>query len=136
MAKYFHDLKGFVESNYPDFQGSIIGGVYPPPQYATVIATLAGYVWIAGIATLVAGQSICKSIGIQEPELVTWMANNRVGAFFILFMVNNVANSLLATGAFEVYIDEELVFSKLQSQRFPSARDISALLSAYGYSSN
>lgn len=133
MQKYFLDLKGFVEERYPAFQGNIVGGHYPPPQYATVIATIAGYIWILGIITLVAGQSIFKNLGIPEPEIVTWMSNNRAGAFFMLFMINSVASSLLATGAFEVYIDDDLVFSKLQTKRFPSPRDLVALLSGYGH---
>ncbi len=135
MQKYFLDLKSYVEHQYPEFQGNIDGGLFPPPDYATSISTLAGYVWIAGIGLLVGGSTIFRGLGIAEPPFIVWMNSNKVGAFFMLFMINNIANSLLATGAFEVYLNDELIFSKLQTKRFPSVRDINSLLAAYGFSS-
>jgi selT/selW/selH-like putative selenoprotein len=136
MQKYFLDLKSYVEHQYPEFQGNIEGGLYPPPPHATLISNIAGYVWIAGIGLLVGGSSLFRALGLTEPPIITWMNSNKVGAFFILFMMNNIANSLLATGAFEVYLNDELIFSKLQSKRFPSVRDINSLLTAYGYNSD
>lgn len=135
MQKYFLDLKTYVEHQYPEFQGNIEGGLYPPPSHAVMISTVAGYMWIAGIGLLVGGSSLFRALGMTEPPFVVWMNSNKVGAFFILFMMNNIANSFLATGAFEVYLNDELIFSKLQSKRFPSVRDLNSLLSAYGFSS-
>lgn len=124
MQKYFHDVKRFVEINYPEMKGNVIGDVYPPPWYATWIATVASYLWVAGILIVFGGSSILKSLNIPEPEILIWINNNRMQTFIGLFLLNNVANSMLATGAFELYLDGELVFSKLLTKRFPSPEDI------------
>jgi thioredoxin reductase-like selenoprotein T len=136
MQRYFLDLKSFVEAQYPEFQGNIEGGLYPPPWHAQLISTIAGYVWIAGIALLVAGSSIFQTLGIPEPEFVRWMAANKMGAFFAFFMINNVANSFVATGAFEVYLDDKLIFSKLEMHRMPSPADLTRALVKYGFGQN
>ena len=133
MAKYFHDLKGFIESQYPDFHGNIEGGLYPPPKYAEIIAQISGYVWIGGIGLLMAGSQIFSAIGMAEPEWYAWMKNNKAYAFFGLFMLNNIGHSFLATGAFEVYLDGELIHSKLQMHRMPSVTDLSNALNVRGF---
>jgi selT/selW/selH-like putative selenoprotein len=133
MQKYFLDLKGWVEANYPDFQGNIEGGVYPPPKYAEVIAQLSGYVWMAGVAFLVGGEQIFKALSIKEPEWYNWAKNNRMVSFLVLFMLNNFGHSFLATGAFEVYVNDELMYSKLELHKMPSTGDFMRLLAVRGY---
>jgi selT/selW/selH-like putative selenoprotein len=124
MARFYHELKNFVHTKFPDYPGKISSDIYPPPFIATVFAQLAGYLWIAGIILLVGGSTIFQNLDIPEPEFCKWIANNRMMAFAGLFLLNNVANSFLATGAFEVFLGDELIFSKLAENRFPSAQDI------------
>jgi selT/selW/selH-like putative selenoprotein len=38
----------------------------------------------------------------------------------------------LATGAFEIYIDDTLVFSKLKSGHLPSAEDVHSFMQGFG----
>jgi len=133
MANYFNQIQKFVVSNYPEFEGNVEGGLYPPPKYAEVIAAVTGYVWIGGIAFLLAGDQIFGSLGIQPPEMYTWMKNNKAGAFFGLFMMNNLGHSMLATGAFEIYLNDEVIFSKLQLHRMPSTNDIIAAFATRGF---
>ncbi len=133
MQKYFLDLKGFVEANYPEFQGNISGALYPPPKYCEIIAQLSGYVWIGGIALLIVGNHIFAALQMAEPEWYVWMKNNKTKAFFGLFMLNNIGHSFLATGAFEVYLNDELIYSKLQIGRMPSTTTLVNALAAHGY---
>jgi len=134
MKKYFLDLKGFVEHSYPEFQGSISGDVYPPPQYAQYVATITGYLWIIGIAIIVIGPQNLKSFGLPaDHEFFRWINENKATAFFGLRVLNNVGNSFLATGAFEVYLGDDLVFSKLQAHHFPSAEEIIGAFASKGF---
>ena len=89
--------------------------------------------WIFGIALLFVGETIFKTMGITEPEWFVWMKNNKVATFIGLFMMNNVGNSQLTTGAFELYYNDELIFSKLATGRVPNANDIVAALASKGY---
>lgn len=135
MANNFRQLKGFVESKYPDFIGNVHGEVYPPAPINVAIAQMAGYVWFAGIALMLGGTIIFDQLGIPVPEIVQKMNNNKPVAFMVLFVMNSLANSLIATGAFEIYVNDDLIFSKLQTGRFPSGDELMAALNALGYKS-
>jgi selT/selW/selH-like putative selenoprotein len=135
MANNFRQLKGFVESKYPDFIGNVYGEVYPPSPVNVAIAQFASYVWFTGIALMMGGTIIFDQFGIPVPEIVQTMNNNKPVAFMVLFAMNSVANSLIATGAFEIYVNDDLIFSKLQSGRFPNGDELVAAINALGYKS-
>lgn len=133
MRNNFLGLKNFVETKYPEFIGNVYGDVYPPSDINVAIATLASYVWFFGIILLMGGSVIFEQLGMQTPEIVVAMNKNKVVAFMILFMMNNVANSLIATGAFEIYVNDDLIFSKLQMGRFPHGDELIAAINALGF---
>jgi len=63
---------------------------------------------------VIAGETICKALGIQTPDIVKTLQANPWMYGFLIFMVgNNVQNGLLSTGAFEVTVDGKLIYSKL-----------------------
>jgi len=43
---------------------------------------------------------------------------------FLFFILPSIINSLATTGAFEITLDGVLVFSRLQSGRFPTADEL------------
>lgn len=133
MANNFRGLQNFIESKYPDFRGNVEGGVYPPPWYALWISSLASYLWIIGIAIMLAGQQIFDAIGIRMPAIIVEMNKNKPAVFMTLFVINSLGNSLTATGAFEVYLNGNLIFSKLQMHRFPTGPEIAGAIEALGY---
>ena len=135
MSRYFGEVKRYVESQprYAAFVGNIQGGNYPPPSHAVVISQLAGYVWMAGMGLLIFGDAFFSSVQLSEPSWYVWMKSNKVAAFAGLFIMNNLAHSLLATGAFEIFVDDQLVFSKLASKHLPSGEDVAAALALAGY---
>lgn len=135
MRNNFLGLKSFVETKYPQFIGNVYGEVYPPADINVTIATLAGYVWFLGIIMLMGGSAIFEHLGIPTPGIIVEMNKNKVVAFMMLFVMNSMANSLIATGAFEIYVNDELIFSKLQSGRFPHGDELIAAMNALGYKS-
>jgi len=48
------------------------------------------------------------------------------------FLGNMISQSLLSTGAFEIYINNDLVFSKLQTGRMPDVNTINAIFRTAG----
>jgi selT/selW/selH-like putative selenoprotein len=50
----------------------------------------------------------------------------------LFFIVPAVINSLATTGAFEISLDGKVVFSKLQSGRFPTADELLSLMKSAG----
>lgn len=133
MKNNFLGLQSFVEGKFPEFEGNVYGEVYPPPPLSILIAQMAGYVWFFGVIFLMGGESIFQAIGVPMPQFVREISNNKVPAFIFLFVMNSFANSLIATGAFEIYVNEELIFSKLQTGRFPRADELIASFNMLGY---
>jgi selT/selW/selH-like putative selenoprotein len=68
------------------------------------------------------------------PHWYRQVAQNRIGYLMLAFFVGNmISNSLKQTGAFEVYYDGRLIWSKLQSGRVPDLGSIlRALVQAIG----
>lgn len=124
MQRYFVDVKSYIEREYPTFRGSVVGGHFPPPPEKAMIALIISYIWIGGIILIITGNSLFKTFGIPEPAFVTFITENRMPAFFILFMLNNFGNGLSSTGAFEIYYGDEVIFSRLAEKRFPTIEDI------------
>lgn len=132
MKKNFVGLRNFFEDKYPELRGNIHGDTYPPPLYATSIATLTSYIWMGGIAVLMFGDQIFGALGMPVPDLVKKMSENKPVAFFALFVINNIGSSLVSTGAFEIYVNDDLIFSKLQTGRFPTLDELMAAVDAIG----
>ncbi len=64
-------------------------------------------------------------IGIPKPAFVDKLKGNKMTALFGTFFVGNtIINSLVSSGAFEILLDGEVVFSKLSSGRMPTVEEI------------
>jgi len=107
----------------------VAGALYPPTFQAQVIAQIAGALWLAGLALVFAGPQIFRMLGIEEPEYYRQIKEKQMLFLGGLFMLNNLGNSMLATGAFEIHLEDELVFSKLDLNRPPTQHDLDYLVS-------
>lgn len=138
MKNNFLGLKSILEQHISDFRGNnvIIGDVYPPSTFAMWIAEVSGTLWMLGIALIIFGKSIFDITGLPVPFFVDYISNNKVQTFIILFVLNNIGHSFLATGAFEIYLNDDLIFSKLQTGRFPTMNEMFMILYSHGYRSD
>jgi thioredoxin reductase-like selenoprotein T len=133
MKGNFMQLKRFLESQYPELQGGkITGQTHPPTFMGEVIGAVTQFIWFGGIAILLGGAQIFSMLGMKEPEWYDWMKANKGTVFIGLFIMNNFGASMMTTGAFEVYLDNELIYSKLQTGRMPTGPDITAALARVG----
>jgi len=133
MKGNFVQLKKFLESRFPELnRHNIHGMVHPPTPTAELVGQVIGAIWFVGIALLFGGNYIFSMIGIPEPSWYQTVKGNPVGVFVGLFLLNNVGGALMQTGAFEVYLNNELVYSKLQTGRMPNGDDIIRALSTHG----
>ncbi|CAM9482684.1 unnamed protein product [Chrysoparadoxa australica] len=132
MQRNFLDMKKFLESHFPELQGSIKGELYPPPPYAIAIAQAAGIAQMVGMAMVLGGGFLFTTLGIPEPAFYQFLKEHKWSAGIGLFVANSMANNLLATGAFELHLDGNLVYSKLETNKFPSAQELFAIMKANG----
>ena len=85
---------------------------------------------------LILGSAIFKALGIEEPNFMKKIKENPMTFFCFLYAVNAFGSSYLSTGAFEVYIDGDLVFSKLQEGIVPNTNHIKDFLALKGVVAN
>jgi len=107
--------------------------MYPPSLMAQWIAYITNIIWLLGIALLMGGPTICKVLNVAEPDLLKKAREHPFQTFIGLFILNSMGASQLSTGAFEVYVDDQLVFSKLAVGRMPSGPELLSGMKALGY---
>ncbi|CAM9408316.1 unnamed protein product [Ectocarpus fasciculatus] len=124
MKRNFLEFKNFLEGQYPQYIGHVYGGIHPPPMHAQYIAQIATMSWFGGIIMMFGGESIFSALGMAPPQFYRVLQDNKGMTMVGLFVFNSIGNSMLSTGAFEIYVDGELVFSKLKEGRFPNGQII------------
>ncbi len=129
-------LKQYLEQNgytaYEPSNLSVIGDNFDPGQSKQMIATITTYLWLGGMLMAFAGQGVFNFFGIKDPsQLPAWynyLQQNKTACLAGLFFLNNWGNSQLSTGAFEIYLDGEIIYSKLASGRVPPPEVLVSLL--------
>lgn len=119
VAQLLHNELG------PDLE--VLGSQYPPAPWRASLAQGAGLVQMAALGGVMFGERLFEAAGVQP--VPQWYADNvaanRFGAGIGVWLVGNMAsNQLISTGAFEVYYDGTLVFSKLETGRMPTAGEL------------
>ena len=75
-----------------------------------------------------------KAVGIKEPPaMLRQVQDNKMFVLGSLWFLNNYGNSQLSTGAFEIMLDDEVIFSKLESKRVPTAEEVLNILREAGF---
>lgn len=104
----------------------VTGGAHPLGLSREVISRGAQIAQWSAIVAIGAGDLyILPALRLPVPRVYERIAPNRVGYLMLSFFAGNmVSTSLQKTGAFEVYYDGRLVWSKLRSGRTPEIRAI------------
>ena len=134
MRGYYLQIENFIQTSYLEFdENNISGSTYPPSAKAQFVASVSNAIWLVGIAILFGGSAIFKFLGMAEPALYVKMKENPVTAFACLFLINSVGASQLSTGAFEIKLNDIVIYSKLSEGRLPNLNDIISALAAQGF---
>lgn len=87
---------------------------------------------MGGFGMLFFGGMVFQALKMEEPALLKWMSGNKMNAFCLVFMLGFVSTQLMATGAFEVYYNGNVVYSKLDQGTMPHVQDLVRSLQMYG----
>ena len=52
------------------------------------------------------------------------------------FLGSQVSNGLISTGAFEIYVNDKLEYSKLNSGAMPDGNTVAGIMKKYGIATN
>lgn len=110
---------------YPQLEGAIEGAHFPAPPVAGTVAAVTQVLQLAAIPLLWFGEGMGSSV----PE---WVRQNKMALFLGLFVANTVAQNMAQTGAFEIEVDGDIIFSKMAEKRMPRLEEIVAGLSRKG----
>jgi thioredoxin reductase-like selenoprotein T len=142
MQNKFRQVENYLYETFPELQGQIVGGNYPPPPVAVLLQKILSYVQLLGLAwMIVGGEKLMRLIGYNgsaNRPLPQWYWKIQAYAMQISVVIFFVLPQILAkyvnTGAFEIYLDGKEIFSRLKTGNFPTADDLVNPLSASGLS--
>ncbi|KAM1446980.1 hypothetical protein ACFXTO_006129 [Malus domestica] len=99
---------------------------YPPPLPKRVVSKLVPVAQVGVFGIVMAGEHIFPMLGFATPPAWYYsLRANRFGTIASTLLLGNALQSYLqGTGAFEVYLNNELVFSKLKEGRFPGELEL------------
>jgi len=123
-------LQHELRLQFPQLQSH--GMNHPPTPQNAMIAQLIGYAQMAAFGVLFFGSLIFQTLKMPEPDIVKWMSENKMNSFCIIFMMGFMSTQLMATGAFEVYYNGNVIYSKLDEGRIPHVHDLVRNLQMYG----
>lgn len=110
----------------------VTGSEYPAPVLNQYMATFLLYFQFGFVLFIMMGSQIFGYLGMEVPQIYRKIEENKFMYGIATFFVGNmVRNQLLTTGAFEMYFDNELVFSKMQSNQNPTEAMLNDLFRRY-----
>ncbi|PUZ54130.1 hypothetical protein GQ55_5G104900 [Panicum hallii var. hallii] len=120
-------MKRMLETSFPGIH--VVLENYPPPFPKRALSKAVPLLQVGAMATLMAGDQIFPRFGMVPPPWYYSLRANRFGTMASIWLFGNFAQSFLqSSGAFEVYCNGQLVFSKLSEQRFPSELELQELI--------
>jgi len=137
MQRNYLQVKQFLEQNFPELEGNISGGNRPPPQFVTVLLNIISVVQLFALACVIIGDSIWYRIPfINGPP--SWYKNAKEypmqTLLFLFLFIPSIVNSFAVSGAFEIMLDENVVFSRLATNSFPNGQQLMDIFTNAGLS--
>ena len=134
MKRNFVQVAKFLDDKFPG-QLEIDGGLYPAPPIAETLGHVVAILQLIGVAWMVlGGDKLLRMVGFRNLPGFYWtIQDNAVPMAMFLFLI---APQLLAgfanNGAFEIYLEDQTIFSKLNTGRLPTVDDLVPPLVATG----
>jgi len=121
-------VKRTLQARFPDID--VVGSIHPPGAMKEFIAQICSLIFMFGLIILLTGDFIGNMLNIQAlRDLARNMKENQMQTVMLILMANFIGSQMLATGAFEVYYEEDLIFSKLASGGLPQLEQIVHMVS-------
>jgi len=108
---------------------SIEGDNFPATPLKQFIAKTLFYVRMGILLVMLTGNKVFEVFGVPVPEWYAGIQENKMMAMVgVFFMGNMMESNLLSSGAFEVSVNEEVVWSKLETGYLPSLEHLISLI--------
>ncbi|KAL4486490.1 hypothetical protein ABPG72_018444 [Tetrahymena utriculariae] len=109
--------------NIPNVQ--VEGTEYPISAQKQLICNIITAIQYGGIALMFFGDALFQMLKITPPQWYYSLKEKKWAAIIFFFMMGNMIISQISqSGAFEVFCNDTLIFSKIQTNRMPSLNEI------------
>jgi len=123
----FQSVRQNLEARHPGL--SIEGTNHPATPLKLTLSNLTFFTRMGGLFILATGTKSFELFGAPVPEWYNSLQDNKMFSMIGLFFVGNmVEQSLLSTGAFEVVVNGEPVWSKIETGYLPSLEHLISLI--------
>mmetsp|Transcript_28416 Transcript_28416/g.43723 ORF Transcript_28416/g.43723 Transcript_28416/m.43723 type:complete len:141 (+) Transcript_28416:272-694(+) len=134
MGRNYLQAKEFLERKFPDLEGNVTGAHHPGPTWIPLAAQLLSLLQVLGLVVAFMGDGVWRLVNVQAPP--RWYYSLKENGMLVLmtlfFVLPSALQTFQATGAFEIFLNDAEIFSKLQSGRFPMAQDLTDPLTKAG----
>jgi len=115
-----------LHQNFPELVGKVTGDNLPPPPMVVLLLKLLNMIQLAGILFVVLGRNVFHLVGMrQAPSWYSTVEKNGVQlAIFLYLLLPQILAKYLITGAFEIELDGNTIYSKLKTGRLPQYADL------------
>ncbi|KRX14137.1 Selenoprotein T2, partial [Trichinella nelsoni] len=123
-------LYWLIQSQFP---GVVVKGeTYPPPPYKATVAEVIRALKIVLILCILFEVDLAFLLNISIPPIYVWAMQNKVSACLMLFFMSTaIENYLLSTGAFEIFMNDIPLWSKLDVGRIPQITELFGIINAH-----
>ena len=135
MKRNFVQVAQFLDMKFPELKSNIVGEVYPVPPLNEFLGNIVSLFQFAGIAWMVlGGDKLLRMVGFRQLPSFYWtIQDNPVPfAIFLFLLAPQILAKFKNSGAFEIYLDGEVIFSKLSTGSLPTVDDLVNPLKAAG----
>ena len=136
MDGNFWSVKKFLEKTFPDLDGKVTGANYPPPPIVEPLLKIISYAQFLFMAFIIFGDRVWTSF-LRFRQVPSWYYTVKKYGFqcgvVIFFVLPRILNRFLLTGAFEILVDGELLYSKLELGRLPNADELIRIFEKLGF---
>ncbi|OQR78517.1 selenoprotein T-like [Tropilaelaps mercedesae] len=125
----FQQYAEILQRRYPEMR--IVGDTFTPPFPRMLIAQALGVTKLLVMALFMISADPFRHLNTPTPAIWTWLLNNKIyGCLLTFFLTGMVETQLISTGAFEIYLNQEQLWSKLGSGRIPDPTELFNLIDA------
>ena len=98
----------------------------PPPPMVELLLKLLNLIQLGGLLLVVLGRNAFSLLGLaQPPRWYSTVEKNGVQiAIFVYLLLPQILAKYLVTGAFEIELDGNTIYSKLKMGRLPQYADL------------
>lgn len=130
MRRTFLQAKKFLQDEFPH-QLEVTGGNQPIEPMIQLVLNIISALQMLVLAVAIFGDRVW--MGREPPALYYKAKQYAWGCVIMVFWIlPQILNKWVITGAFEVTVDGKLIFSKLEQGRMPTAGDLTGPLIEMG----